>query len=64
MWKREPSTTCDMPTKEGRKEVTFEPGDWVWLHFKSERFPRQRKDKLAPRVDGPFKILEKIAIVT
>ncbi|XP_024016373.1 uncharacterized protein LOC112089851 [Eutrema salsugineum] len=45
---------------KGRKEVVFEPGDWVWLHMRHERFPNQRSSKLAPRGDGPFKILEKI----
>ncbi|KAG7568324.1 Integrase catalytic core [Arabidopsis thaliana x Arabidopsis arenosa] len=44
----------------GRKEMLFEPGDWVWLHMRPERFPTQRASKLAPRGDGPFKILEKI----
>jgi len=43
-----------------RKEMLFEPGDWVWLHMRPERFPTQRASKLAPRGDGPFKILEKI----
>ncbi|KAF8054126.1 hypothetical protein N665_1346s0001 [Sinapis alba] len=45
---------------KGRKEVSFEPGDWVWLHMRSERFPNQRKSKLAPRGDGPFKVVKKI----
>ncbi|CAM8911119.1 unnamed protein product [Rhodiola kirilowii] len=43
-----------------RKEVTFEPGDWVWLHMRHERFLDKRKSKLAPRGDGPFQVLEKI----
>ncbi|KAJ8771082.1 hypothetical protein K2173_023407 [Erythroxylum novogranatense] len=29
--------------------VTFEPGDWVWVHLRKERFPTQRKSKLDPR---------------
>ncbi|XP_024016833.1 uncharacterized protein LOC112090239 [Eutrema salsugineum] len=45
---------------KGRKEVTFEPGEWVWLHMRQERFPQQRKSKLAPRGDGPFRVLENI----
>ncbi len=44
----------------GRKEVTFEPGDLVWLHLRKERFPDLRKSKLMPRADGPFKVLERI----
>ena len=32
----------------------------VWLHLRQDRFPDLRKSKLMPRVDGPFKVLEKI----
>ena len=45
---------------KGRKKVLFQPGDWVWVHFRKERFPAQRKSKLSPRGDGPFQILERI----
>lgn len=45
---------------KGRKEVVFEPGDWLWLHMRQERFPNQRSSKLKPRGDGPFQIAEKI----
>ncbi|KAL1204567.1 RNA-directed DNA polymerase-like protein [Cardamine amara subsp. amara] len=45
---------------KGRKEITFEPGEWVWLHMRHERFPNQRKSKLSPRGDGPFRVLERI----
>ena len=38
----------------------FEPGDWVCLHMRKERFPAQRKSKLHPRGNGPFQVLEKI----
>jgi hypothetical protein len=38
----------------------LEPGDLVWLHLRKERFPDLRKSKLMFRVDGPFKIFEKI----
>jgi hypothetical protein len=40
--------------------LDFEPSDLVWLHLRKERFPDLRKSKLMPRVDGPFKVLEKI----
>jgi len=33
-----------------RKEVIFEPEDWVWLHLRNERFLTQRKFKLSPRM--------------
>ena len=45
---------------KGRKEVSLEPGDLVWLHLRKDRFPELRKSKLMPRADGAFKILEKI----
>ena len=40
-----------------RKKMIFEPGDWVWVHLRKERFPNQRKSKLMPRGDGPLKVL-------
>ncbi|XP_012487911.1 uncharacterized protein LOC105801125 [Gossypium raimondii] len=45
---------------KGRKRVIFEPGDWVWVHMRKERFPAQRRSKLLPRGDGPFQVLERI----
>jgi len=39
---------------KGCKLVVFQPGDWVWVHMRKERFPNQRKSKLKPRGDGPF----------
>ncbi|KAL1203462.1 RNA-directed DNA polymerase-like protein [Cardamine amara subsp. amara] len=45
---------------KGRREITFEPGEWVWLHMRHERFPNQRKSKLSPRGDGPFRVLERV----
>ncbi|KAL4388279.1 hypothetical protein GQ457_09G018050 [Hibiscus cannabinus] len=45
---------------KGQKRVTFEVGDWVWVHFRKERFPAQRSSKLLPRGDGPFQVVEKI----
>lgn len=45
---------------KGRRRVIFEPGDWVWVHMRKERFPAHRRTKLHPRGDGPFQILEKI----
>uniref|UniRef100_A0A2N9HG40 Uncharacterized protein n=1 Tax=Fagus sylvatica TaxID=28930 RepID=A0A2N9HG40_FAGSY len=45
---------------KGRRRVIFEPGDWVWVHMRKERFPTHRRTKLHPRGDGPFQILEKI----
>jgi hypothetical protein len=43
-----------------RKKVLFEPGDLFWIHLRKERFPKQRKSKLMPRGDGPFRVLVKI----
>jgi len=45
---------------KNRKKVVLEPGDWVWVHMRKERFPKQRKSKLQPRGDGPFQVIERI----
>jgi hypothetical protein len=45
---------------KGRKHVSFEPGDLVWLHLRKDRFPTLRRSKLMPRAAGPFKVLTKI----
>uniref|UniRef100_A0A2N9HNA1 Uncharacterized protein n=1 Tax=Fagus sylvatica TaxID=28930 RepID=A0A2N9HNA1_FAGSY len=47
-------------TNKGRRQVIFEPGDWVWVHMRKERFPARRRSKLHPRGDGPFQVLERI----
>jgi len=56
---RRNKTYADSANK-GRKDVQFQKGDWVWVHFRKERFPLQRKNKLQPRGDGPFQVVEKI----
>ena len=45
---------------KGRKALIFEPGDWVWLHLRKDRFPTQRKSKLLPPNDGPFQVIKRI----
>jgi translation initiation factor IF-1 len=45
---------------KGRRRVVFNPGDLVWVHLRKERFPEQRKSKLSPRGDGPFKVLQRV----
>ena len=45
---------------KGRRQVLFEPSDWVWVHMRKERFPARRWSKLHPRGDGPFQVLERI----
>ncbi|KAH9744243.1 Endonuclease [Citrus sinensis] len=42
---------------KGCKQVVFQPGDWVWLHMRKERFPAQRRSQLIPRGDGPFQVV-------
>ena len=43
-----------------KKEVIFEPGDWVWLHLRKIRFPNKVKGKLDLRGDGPFQVIERL----
>ncbi|KAH9716808.1 hypothetical protein KPL71_021586 [Citrus sinensis] len=45
---------------KGRKQVVFQPGDWVWVHMRKERFPAQRRSKLLPSGDGPFQVVARI----
>ncbi|GKV05941.1 hypothetical protein SLEP1_g17889 [Rubroshorea leprosula] len=45
---------------KGCKKVVFEPGDWVWVHMRKERFPAQRYSNLQPRGDGPFQVIARI----
>jgi hypothetical protein len=45
---------------KGRRKVVFQPGDWVWVHLRKDRFPSKRASKLMPRGDGPFQVLKRI----
>jgi hypothetical protein len=54
------STQYTKQANKGKKKVLFQPGDLVWLHLHKDHFPQQRKSKLSPRGDGPFKVLAKI----
>ncbi|XP_024009449.1 uncharacterized protein LOC112084532 [Eutrema salsugineum] len=36
------------------------PLNMVWIYLRKDRFPNERKSKLMPRIDGPFKIVKKI----
>lgn len=44
-----------------RREMIFKIGDQVWVQLRKERFPNERKSKLMPRIDGPFKITQRIS---
>ncbi|XP_062224492.1 uncharacterized protein LOC133923045 [Phragmites australis] len=54
----EMAKTYEKHANKGRKKIVFEPGQLVWVHLRKERFPEQRKSKLQPRADGPFKVLQ------
>jgi len=45
---------------KGKSEMIFGEGDWVWLHLRKYRFPKQRKSKLSPQGDSPFKVLKRV----
>ena len=44
---------------KGRRKMIFEPGDWVWIHIRREKFPVQQHNKLLPRGDRPFQVVER-----
>ena len=43
-----------------RKALTFKSGDLVWLLRNKGKIPSRRRNKLMPRGNGPFKVLEKV----
>ena len=43
-----------------RKYVEFVVRELGWIHLRKDRFPPGMFGKLKPRVDDPFKIIEKI----
>jgi len=57
---KEKTTKYTKQANKRRKMVRFEPEDLVWIHFSKGRFPSKRKSKLMPRVDGSFRIIEKV----
>ena len=40
-----------------KSPTVFQPGDQLWIHLHKDRFPKERKSKLLPRADRPFKVL-------
>ena len=40
-----------------KQPMIFNTGDLVWLHLRKDHFPNERKSKLLPQADGPFKVL-------
>ena len=50
------TTTCDQDQHQYQPMV-FDIADLVWLDLRKDRFPTERKSKLLPRADGPFKVL-------
>ncbi|KAH9734748.1 Endonuclease [Citrus sinensis] len=59
LWEKRTEQYANQANK-GRKQVVFQPGDWVWVHMRKERFPVQRRSKLLPRGDGPFQVVARI----
>jgi hypothetical protein len=49
--------TYEKHANKGHKNIVFEPGQLIWVHLCTERFPKQRKSKLQPHADGPVKVL-------
>ena len=43
-----------------KKARVFNPGDLVWIHLSKDRFPNKKSQKLSPRADGPFRVLDRI----
>jgi len=43
-----------------RRKMVFQPRDLVRIHLRNERFSSKRKNKLMPRAESPFEVLEKV----
>lgn len=43
-----------------KKELVLKPRDLVLIHLRKDMFPNKRKSNLMPKIDGPFKVLERI----
>ena len=43
-----------------RKQVKFKVGDSICIYLRKDRFLQCKHRKLKPRMDGPFKVIEKI----
>jgi hypothetical protein len=56
----EKTTKYAKQANKGRKMVRFEPEDLVWIHISKGIFPSKCKSKLMPRVESPFRIIEKV----
>ncbi|XP_074292819.1 uncharacterized protein LOC141619697 [Silene latifolia] len=38
----------------------FQKGDLVWVNLRKERFPINGKNKLMPRAEGPYKVIDRV----
>jgi len=47
-------------SNKGRKKMVINPGDWVWIHLRNNRFTSKRKSKLQEKGDSPFQVLKRI----
>jgi len=45
---------------KNRPHLEFKPGYLIWLHLRKERFPSRRKNTFMARVDGPYKVVQKV----
>jgi len=54
------NSTHSTQANKHQKRKVFEPGDLVWADLRNDRFSSKRKGKLMPRVEGSFKVLEKV----
>lgn len=55
------NTTSETIADNGRKDVAFQIGDWVFIHLRPYRklsLRLQRHTKLSQRLFGPFQLLQ------
>ena len=54
------NTSYQAQANKHQKKAVFQPCGLVWIHLRKERFPSKCKSKLMPKVNDPFKVLERV----
>jgi len=54
------NTSYQIQANKHKNKMLFQLGDLVWIHLRKECFLTKRKNKLMPRADGLFEILERV----
>ncbi|XP_074304655.1 uncharacterized protein LOC141639422 [Silene latifolia] len=59
-WIESINSTYQRKSNKRRRSRIFKEGDLVWVNLRKERFSSKRKNKLMPRAEGPYKVVQRI----